>query len=157
MKKNIASTVVLSLILSFSQLAYSQESLVDSLKLTPLTTKSGAATLYKLSFVPREIIPSNARFDIEFPGEFDISLLSLAGSNTMDGGFSVSVDGTKLAINRNGEGKQVGPGVPSNLLFSIVRNPSGSSSNSYQIQFQIVGGDGKALTQLQTVSVRIEN
>jgi hypothetical protein len=156
MNNRVASTVAIVFLLNFAPRLFAQESQVDSLLITPLNAKKGVTTLYQVDFVPRDTIPSDAQFHIEFPEEFDLSAASLAGSKTMNGGFFVFVDGKKLAIGRKGEGKRVVPGQVSNLLFSIIINPATAKSN-YQLRFQILNSNGDTLTQLQSVNVSIEN
>ncbi len=129
---------------------------IDSVRVTPLNLKTGKNTLYELTFTSPDTIGQNARFSLTFPPEFDLSMVSLAGSQTMNGGFSVTVKDSIIEIGRNGEGKPAYPGNELNLLFSVVKNPD-IANNNYLILFRILDSFGNTVSSTRSKPVVIVN
>lgn len=142
------------IVLAFVLKVAAQE--IDSVWVTPLNSKIGTYTLYELTFTSPDTIGQNARFSLTFPPEFDLSMVSLAGSNTMNGGFSVTVKDSIIEIGRKGEGKPAYPGNKLNLLFSVVKNPD-KADNNYLVLFRILDIFGNAVSSTQSKPVVIVN
>ncbi len=142
---------VLSLVLKVA----AQE--IDSgVSVIPLNSKIGSHTLYEVKFTSSDTISQNARFSLTFPPEFDLSKVSLAGSNTMNGGFRVTVKDTIIEIGRNGEGKPVYPGNELNLLFSVVKNPDNAGKN-YLVLFRVLEASGNTVSSTRSNPIVIVN
>lgn len=131
------SFIIIGLILTLAVQVTSQE--IDSVSVVPLNPKVATNTLYQVNFVSPVIIDNDALFSLTFPSEFDISNTTVAGSKSMDGGFTVSVQDSVLQIKRRGEGKSVNVGTPQNLMFSVVKNPD--NEGNYLLQFRVLDGD----------------
>ena len=146
--------ILLTGLLLWPAILFSQTAILDSIKVTPLDPKVNVSTLYRLSFVVTDTIPTDAQFALNFPDGFDLSQVTLAGSKTMNGGFKVTVAGQEVVIRRQGEGATIYPDKKVNLLFSTVKNPDTSNAN-YLLQIRILDGRGNSLTNVQTSSFAI--
>ena len=129
---------------------------MPSVSVIPLNGKIGIHTLYEVKFTSPDTISQKARFSLTFPSEFDLSMVSLAGSKIMDGGFSVTVKDSILNISRNGEGKPAIPGSELDLLFSIVKNPD-NADNDYFVLFRVLDFLGNTVLSTQSKAVEILN
>ena len=148
------SLTIILFMLIFAVNAVSQE--IDSVSIAPLNPKVGTYTLYQVSFVYQDSISANDRFSLVFPEAFDLSRVTLAGSKSMNGGFTVSVRDSVLEIRRNGEGRIISPGEQVDLLFSVVKNPL-NAANNYIIQFRVLDNLGNALSSKQVNPIEIVN
>ena len=133
---------------------FGQNSTVDSLVVQPLDSKINSNTLYKITFFSSVDIPSDAQIIMIFPSEFDLSQLSLAGSNKIDGGFLLTKDGQRIVVQRKGEGNIVGQRNKVDLLLSVIKNPR-IENTAYQLQFQILTNQSVSLTDVQNVNLAI--
>lgn len=101
----------------------------DTVEVKPLNTQPGAASLYILNFSLSDTLPSDAIIEVSFPEGFDLSKVGIAGSSTINGGFSVSVAGQNVYVKRKGKGSIKLPGDRVDVKFSTVVNPPDSDSN----------------------------
>jgi hypothetical protein len=151
-KKSVFYSILFLVLFPLS--IFGQNTTIDSLVVQPLDSKINSNTLYKITFVSSVDIPSGAQIILIFPPEFDLSQLSLAGSNKIDGGFLLTKDGQRIVVQRKGEGNIVSQRSKVDLLLSVIKNPSIENS-TYQLQFQILTNQSVSLTDIQTVDVAI--
>lgn len=140
---------------SFPLVGYSQNSSIDSLIVHPFNSKVNAKTLYKISFISSGNIPSDAQFVFIFQDEFDLSQLNLAGSNKIDGGFTILTEDHRVIVRRRGEGHLVEQRTEVDLLLSIIKNPN-VVRPIYLLQFQILDNQGVLITNNKTIPLIIE-
>ena len=88
----------LTIILLFLLMSASTTIAQNSIAVTPSNSRPGAASIYELSFVTTDTMKSDARIAITFPANFDLSLLRMANSTNINGGFKVQENQKPLAI-----------------------------------------------------------
>lgn len=96
-------------------------------RLIALNPQAGASSIYQFSFITADTMHSEAVFEIVFPGTIDISRVKIAGSSTINGGFSVSVSTDTVIVNRSGNGKAIEPGQSVSIEIATVKNPDALS------------------------------
>ena len=136
MKNVIRIALAIVCIFCFSSLSASGAT-IDSLSVKPVNPEAEAITIYEVSFVLSDTLPSDAVIMVTFPDGFDLSRVKLAGSSTINGGFKVSVDGQRVAIKRSGLGRPILPGESVEVKFANVRNPV--AEGEYVITVEILG------------------
>ena len=136
MKNVIRIALAIGCIFCFSSLSASGAT-IDSLSVKPVNPEAEAITIYEVSFVLSDTLPSDAVIMVTFPDGFDLSRVKLAGSSTINGGFKVSVDGQRVAIKRSGLGRPILPGENVEVKFANVRNPV--AEGEYVITVEILG------------------
>jgi len=110
---------------------------IDSLSVKPIDPEAGEVSIYQVSFVLSDTLPSDAVIIVTFPEGFDLSRVKVAGSSTINGGFKVSVDGQRVAIKRSGLGRPIPPGESVDVKFANVINPA--REGKYAITVEILG------------------
>ncbi len=108
----------------------------DSLTVKALRAAPGKPTLYEVSFVTTDSLAANALITISFPKTFDLSQLEIAGSSTINGGFTLTRNGQEVQVRRTGLGVPIAPGKRVSLQLGLIGNPS-SFSASHQVRVQL--------------------
>lgn len=96
---------------------------VNSAKVQPLSPQAGKASVYEVRFRLTEAFPKTGSVTLEFPQDFDLSQLILAGSPNVKGGFKVFVKGQKVRLQRSGLGEVVPPKTEMIIRLANVKNP----------------------------------
>lgn len=105
-----------------------------------------ANSLYEVIFSLDKEIPKNATIIITFPDEFDLSQVSIAGSITINGGFKLSVQNSKVFLKRSGLGRIIKPHEKVNVKFANVKNPD-NPSDGYEIKIEIQNDNNTTIVQ----------
>jgi len=108
----------------------------DSLAVKALRAAPGKSSLYEVSFVTTDSLASNAMIVISFPKAFDLSQLEIAGSSTINGGFTLTRNGQDVQVRRTGLGAKIPPGKKVSLQLGLIGNPT-SFSSSHQVRVQL--------------------
>lgn len=101
---------------------------------TPITVRAlakqpGEVSLYEVSFTTKDSLGRRAEIVLEFPAELDLSLLRLASSTSINGGFKISRDRNVVRVQRTGLGAVVPPGKNVALQLGLIKNPVQPASN----------------------------
>jgi len=101
----------------------STRDLSGALQLRALRAEPGKPSLYELSFTTSDTLTTSAEIVLEFPASFDLSLLEIASSTTINGGFKITRTGNTVRVRRTGLGDPVPPGRQVELKLGLIRNP----------------------------------
>lgn len=99
-------------------------------RIQALRAEAGKPSVYEIAFTTSAALTPEAEFMIEFPAEFDLSQLQIAGSPDMSGGFTISRDKQKVLVQRSGLGQTVASGTRVRLRLGAIINPKNFDSNS---------------------------
>jgi hypothetical protein len=108
----------------------------DSLAVKALRAEPGKPSLYEVSFVTSDSLATNAAIVVTFPREFDLSQLEIAGSSTINGGFTLERKGQEVRLRRTGLGAKIPPGKKVSIQFGLIGNPLNFSA-SHQVRVQL--------------------
>jgi len=108
----------------------------DEIDLKPQHVEVEKNSIYELFFSIEKEISPKAIVTIEFPTNFDLSGVLIAGSATINGGFSLSVEQNKVVIKRSGLGRTIKPNEKVDIKFANVRNPA-TAADDYRIKINI--------------------
>ena len=126
----------------------------NSINFFPKDATTEALTIYILEFSLEQPIPANANFRFTFPAEFDLAMVEIAGSSSINGGFEVSVKENQVQIARSGLGDEVPAGKKTDLKFALVKNPT-EKKDDYPVTITILGADDSILLET-VVNVKIK-
>ncbi len=95
----------------------------DSLMIKPANPIQGEPSVYTLSFVTVDTLFPDGIIEITLTEDFDLSKTRLANSTTINGGFTVAVNGNTVVLQRKGTGRLVLPLEKVDVQFGVVKNP----------------------------------
>ena len=95
-----------------------------------------ASSIYEIYFSIAQEIPQKAVIVVTFPENFDLAGVIIAGSTTINGGFEVTVDGSKVLLKRSGLGRIIKPYEKVDVKFANVKNPS-EPADDYKIKVEL--------------------
>ncbi|NUO80130.1 hypothetical protein HUU05_08640 [candidate division KSB1 bacterium] len=153
MKNFYAQSFVLSLICGV--LAYSPTLMgQNSQRLSPpaagfadftiraLRAEPGKASLYDIHFTTRDTLDPLAEMTFEFSRDLDLSLLELASSTSINGGFKIFREGNLVRVRRTGLGETIPPGKKVELKLGLITSPQNLSAN-HEVAFELRSSTGK--------------
>ncbi|MCI0512396.1 hypothetical protein L0128_04210 [candidate division KSB1 bacterium] len=108
----------------------------------PLFNQEKAATIYEVKFTVREALAADAEFELIFPGSYNLTKVTLAGSADINGGFQTSVKDSTVTLKRSGLGKIVPTGSVVTLQLATIVNPG--KAGEYPVRFQVKSSRGDA-------------
>ncbi|MDZ7359596.1 MAG: hypothetical protein ONB46_02560 [candidate division KSB1 bacterium] len=117
----------------------------DSLAVKALRAEAGKPSLYEVSFVTMDTLAPNAAIAMTFPTAFDLSQLEIAGSSTINGGFTLERKGQEVLIRRSGLGAKIPPGKKVSIQLGLIVNPANLSA-SHQVRVQLPPPSGAPTT-----------
>ena len=117
----------------------------DSLTVKALRAAPGKPSLYEVSFVTADSLAANALIVISFPKTFNLSQLEIAGSSTINGGFTLTRRGQEVQVRRTGLGAKISPGKRVSLQLGLIGNPA-SFSAAHQVRVQLPATRAAAAT-----------
>lgn len=126
--RNLLGCAALALCLT-SQ-AWAQSTSQSEWRIQALHAEAGKPSVYEIVFTAREALTPEAEFALEFPEEFDLSQLQIAGSPDMSGGFTLLRDKQKALVKRSGLGQTVASGARVRLRLGAIINPKNFESNA---------------------------
>ena len=112
-----------------------------------LHAEAGKPSVYEITFTASEALSAEAEFAFEFPAEFDLSQLQIAGSPDMSGGFTLTRDKQKVLVKRSGLGQAVLSGARVRLRLGAIINPK-NFANSAPITLQVRASAKSAATAM---------
>lgn len=129
----------------------------DELRCAALDTAAGVPAMYKLTFSPRQPLPSDATLDISFPAHFDVSTAKLAGSNDINGGIELTLRDRVVVLKRSGLGTPIPAGKSVSLIFGPIRATGGlSAADSIRVVFRPDRTQEMTVTQKITFEAALE-
>ena len=130
----------------------------SNVRLIALNPQAEANSIYQLSFITADTLQSEAVFEIVFPGTIDISRVKIAGSATINGGFSVSVSSDTVIVKRSGRGTVITQGQDVSVEIATVKNP-GELSEELTARARIgsAAGSTAQFIDIPIVFTRTEN
>jgi hypothetical protein len=117
----------------------------DSLAVKALRAEAGKPSLYEVSFITTDTLASNAAIVMTFPAAFDLSQLEIAGSSTINGGFTLERKGQEVLLRRSGLGAKIPPGKKVSIQLGLIVNPANLSA-SHQVRVQLPPPSGAPTT-----------
>lgn len=99
------------------------------IKVRALAKQPGEVSLYEVSFTTKDSLDRRAEIVLEFPSGLDLSLLRLASSTSINGGFKLTRDRNVVRVQRTGLGEAVPPGKNVALQLGLIKNPAQPGSN----------------------------
>jgi len=117
----------------------------DSLAVKALRAEAGKPSLYEVSFVTTDTLAPNAAIVMAFPAAFDLSQLEIAGSNTINGGFTLERKAQEVLLRRTGLGAKIPPGKKVSIQLGLIVNPANLSA-SHQVRVQLPAAPTAAAT-----------
>ncbi len=139
--------ILLMLIIAPSTTSWASPS--DSVAIVANHPEARSSSIYQVNFVIDKPIPAKAVFRIVFPASFDLSDLMIAGSSTINGGFTLQVEGQTVIIKRSGLGKPIPANQRADLKFAIVKNPP-SPADDYEILVELLDEEEKPILKTST-------
>lgn len=125
----------------------------DSLAVKALRAEPGKASLYEVSFVTTDTLPPNASLVVTFPQEFDLSQLEIAGSSTINGGFTLQRKDREVFLRRTGLGSKIPPGKKVSIQLGLIVNPANLSA-SHQVRVQLPAAAPSAAATVKNQAVQ---
>lgn len=105
-------------------------------KVRALAAQPGEVSLYEISFTTADSLTRRAEIILDFPTEFDLSLLRVASSTSINGGFKLVRERNQVRVQRTGLGAVIPPGRKVELQLGLIKNPS-RLTNSYEVGLEI--------------------
>lgn len=133
-------------------LAHAQSAAQEGLRVQALFAEPGKPSVYEIAFTTKEALPPNAEFSFEFPVEFDLAQVQIAGSPDINGGFAVKRDKQKVLVQRSGLGQSVASGTLVRLRLGAIINPK-NLENGNMVAMQVRAATQSAWTMPAKASV----
>jgi len=124
---------VFSFLISFNTV---QGMPVDSIIVKAKHIDVEANSIYEVYFSIAQEISQKAVIVVTFPDNFNLAGVIIAGSTTVNGGFKVTVDGSKVLLRRSGLGRIIKPHEKVDVKFANVKNPS-EPADDYEIKVEV--------------------
>ena len=99
-------------------------------KMKALAAEFAKPSVYEIALTTASALEPDAEFVLDFPAEFDLSQLQIAGSPDMTGGFTLTRDKQKVMVKRSGFGQRVASGTAVRLRLGAIINPKNFESSS---------------------------
>ena len=100
----------------------------DSLRVEALKAAPNTASLYEVSFIPRDTLATDAELRLTFPADFDLTELEISGSKDINGGLRLSKNDRQVTVRRSGLGDAIPPGRRVSLKLGLIRNPTNTAA-----------------------------
>lgn len=121
-----------------------------------LSAEPSKPSVYESTFTTTSALSPEAEFVFDFPAEFDLSQLQIAGSPEINGGFTLMRDKQKVLVKRSGLGRSVAPGTLVRLRLGAIVNPK-SFSSSGEVALQVRPATDRAVTTFAKQRVTFES
>lgn len=102
----------------------------------------GLPSLYDVRFTTADTLEREAELVFEFPAALDLSLLEVASSTTITGGFKITRERNVVRVRRTGLGDVVLPNRQVELKLGLIKSPELFSGN-LAVSFTQVRASGK--------------
>ncbi len=143
------------LLLAFSASAFAQTAPVPSFRLQALRAEANQPSVYEVTITSPQVLEADAEFVLEFPSDFDLTTLMVAGSPDMTGGFMLTREEQRVRAQRSGAGVRVAANTPVRLRLGAIMNP-GNLEGDYQINVQVRPALSAALPVMQKTKIEFQ-
>ncbi len=130
--------------------------LAQEFSMKALSAEPSKPSVYEITFTTSASLSPAAEFVFDFPAEFDLSQLQIAGSPEINGGFTLSRDKQKVLVKRSGLGRAIASGTVVRLRLGAIINPKNFSS-SREVALQIRPAAESAATAFTKQRVTFES
>jgi hypothetical protein len=118
-----------------------------------LRAEPGKPSLYEVRFTTADTLEAQAELVFEFPAALDLSLLEVASSTTINGGFNITRTRNIVHVRRTGLGAVVPPGRPVELKLGLITSPPTLPGN-LTVGFTQLRASGKAAAGKQSYPIQ---
>lgn len=95
----------------------------DAVSVKALRAVPRQVSLYEITFTTTDSLRPDAEIHLTFPASYDLSAFEIAGSTSINGGFTYKRDGQKVTLQRSGIGTPVQRGQKVSLQLGLIKNP----------------------------------
>ncbi|MGH7493185.1 MAG: hypothetical protein ACREOO_12425 [bacterium] len=145
----------LGLLLVLSASAFAQTSTREHIRLQALRAEANQPSVYEITITSPEVLEADAEFVVEFPADFDLTMLLVAGSPDLNGGFTLTREGQRVRAQRSGAGVRVAANTPVHLRLGAIMNP-GKLEGEYQVGVQVRPALAATLSAVQKAKVEFQ-
>ncbi|MBN1352568.1 hypothetical protein JXJ21_24475 [candidate division KSB1 bacterium] len=131
----------------FALLSFLQANFVraqERVELKAIFPNADALSIYEIEFSLNDTLKATSEFKVTFPEAFDLSKVKIAGSSTINGGFSVKVAESTVILKRSGRGTDVLPGNTVDVKFANVKNPA-TPDATHKIKIEILNPNRRTI------------
>ncbi len=143
-------------VLILTSALWAQTTTLAEVRLHALHAAPGKPSVYEIAFIAQETLTLSAGFVFEFPAEFDLSQLQIAGSPDMSGGFTLTRDKQKVRVQRSGLGQSVASGTLVRLRLGAIINPKNFASTG-EVTLQVRASAQSAAAAFAKQRVAFQN
>lgn len=118
-----------------------------------LRAEPGKPSLYEVRFTTADTLEAQAELVFEFPVALDLSLLEVASSTTINGGFKITHTRNTVHVRRTGLGAVVPPGRPVELKLGLITSPPTLPGN-LTVGFTQLRASGKGAAGKQSYPIQ---
>jgi hypothetical protein len=115
-----------------------------------LDTLPARPTAYQIEFKLGETLTPNAKLAFIFPDAFHLEQVIMADSDTIDGGFSTSVENDTIWVQRTGRGQSIQRESNVDIRLASIFNPGKMNAN-YVFQIGIIQQNQHKFTSVKTL------
>ena len=142
-RKRLTVFLIISLFVCMST---GQAQAADTVNIIAKNPEVLAKSIYTVEFDISKEIPPLATIEISFPAEFDLSGVLIGGSTTINGGFELDVNESKIVLRRSGLGRTVEANEKVDIKFANVINPP-ESKTDFELKIEIKNETGESIIQ----------
>jgi len=118
-----------------------------------LRAEPGKASLYDVRFTTRDTLDPLAEMVFEFPRDLDLSLLEVASSTSINGGFNIFRADNVVRIRRTGLGETILPGRQVELKLGLIISPQSLATN-HEVAFELRSSTGKVKLERRRLPIQ---
>jgi hypothetical protein len=147
--------LILQLLFILTAVAIAQTPTTPQYRLQALRAEANQPSVYEITITSPQVLEADAEFVLEFPADFDLTVLMVAGSPDMTGGFTLTREEQRVRVQRSGVGVRVAANTPVRLRLGAIINP-GKLESDYQISVQARPAISAALPAVQKAKVEFQ-
>ena len=141
--------------LGFVLLCLPQIAQAQTVTLQAIKPNGNKPSLYRLELSLSKVLKPRASIRLQFPLNYDLSPVKIAGSNDIKGGISFAVDSAAVVFERSG----LGPAIPAHQKVSIIFGPvikklARTTVDSVDVQVFFEGKEAKSNYQAFRIGSR---
>ena len=111
-------------------------------RMQALRAEPGKPSLYDVRFTTVDTLDARAELVFEFPAALDVSLLEVASSTTINGGFTITREGNRVRVLRTGLGATLPPGRQVEVKLGLITSPATLAGN-LEVGFSQIRASGQ--------------
>src|SRR5262245_10993691 len=82
--------------------SFAQTPTVPTFRLQALHAEANQPSVYEVTITSPQVLEADAEFVLEFPADFDLTTLMVAGSPDLTGGFTLAREEQRVRVQRSG-------------------------------------------------------